>query len=253
MNFKINGYQNEYNFVNYLNNKKVKELHPLFKDCFEKIFENINDEDNINAWKNSLPQKADIFVKIKNEQKGISLKMGSKNSVHVSPISDFISFLIRNGVRQEIIIEYLKYHYADGTTNGTGKIRQTVEEYKTSNQNKIDLINESINKETILRKAIDKFILVGDNGNKSIDLLIYGTTNDFLWFTKEEIINTVIEKKHTYSTGVHFACLSCQPLTRCINRNPLYDRKRFCVQIKWFSLFDDIIEKRSNHFTYLEK
>ena len=44
-----------------------------------------------------------------------------------------------------------------------------------------------------------------------------------------------------YSTGVNFSSLFCQPKTRNINLNPLYERKRYCVQVKWYSLFDDII------------
>lgn len=38
-------------------------------------------------------------------------------------------------------------------------------------------------------------------------------------------------------------------MTRNLNNNPKYDKKRFCVQIKWYSIFDDIIEYMNNKVT----
>ena len=36
--------------------------------------------------------------------------------------------------------------------------------------------------------------------------------------------------------------MTCQPKNRCLNYNPLYEKDRYCVQIKWYNIFDDIIE-----------
>ena len=44
------------------------------------------------------------------------------------------------------------------------------------------------------------------------------------------------------SSGVHFGPLFCGPMTRNLNNNPKYESKRFCIQIKWYSLHDDIIK-----------
>lgn len=38
----------------------------------------------------------------------------------------------------------------------------------------------------------------------------------------------------------------CQPKNRCLNYNPLYEKDRYSVQIKWYSLNDDIIEYMNN-------
>ena len=64
--------------------------------------------------------------------------------------------------------------------------------------------------------------------------------------TPDEIIDIVLFKKDIYSTAVHFGPLICQPKSRCLNYNPLYEKDRFCVQIKWYSLNDDIIEFMNN-------
>lgn len=178
--------------------------------------------------------------------KGISIKKGYKNSVHVERISDFIHFLIENNIDREIVIEYLKYHYADGSTNGKGIKRLSVEEYKKDNQSKIDKINKVVNDEKIIKKAINRFVTKGKNTDYFISAIIYGEVNDFIWATKEQIEEIILSKKDVYSSAVHFGALTCQPKNRCLNYNPLYEKDGFCVQIKWYNIFDDIIEYLSN-------
>lgn len=169
---KITGYENEYEFVRYLNGKKIGEIQPLLREVIDYLYPKVSEKDKIKAWKNNCRQKADIFIKINGVMKGISIKMGNRNSVHVERITDFINFLIENRVKKEVVIEYLRYQYADGTTNGKGKYRQSVEEYKKENQAKIDMINKEFNRKDLVLKAIDKFVLRGNNSNYCIDALI---------------------------------------------------------------------------------
>ncbi|MEG2457925.1 MAG: hypothetical protein RSB41_03445 [Bacilli bacterium] len=244
---KINGIENEFQFVKYLNNKKINELNPIFRELFDDLFLCLNNNDIVSAWKNNLPQKTDFFIKVNHVIKRISLKIGSKNSVHVEPISEFIHFLICNEVKKDAVIEYLKYHYADGTTNGKGCTRLSSVEYKEFNQDKLDMINKEINKIDILKNSVYRFVLMGTNSDIPIDALISGSINDFIWIKKDEIIDIIVGKNNKYSTGIHFGALSCQPMDRCLNRNPLYESRRYCIQIKWFNLFDEIIEYKNNN------
>lgn len=242
----INGYDNEYEFVKYLNGKRIKDLNPMFKELIDRLFLNQHEEQLIKCWKNHYKQKADVFIKINGIMKGISIKKGMKNSVHVERISDFIHFLIENEIDRELVIEYLKYHYADGSTNGKGSERLSVAEYKINNQEAIDKINTFFNKEEILLKAVERFIIKGNNSRYYIDALICGKVDDFLWITKEDIIKIIKRKQNVYSTAVHFCPLTVQPKNRCLNYNQKYEKERFCVQIKWYNLFDDIIENMNN-------
>lgn len=246
MQTKINGLQNEHCFSKYLNGNKVKFLNPMFKDLIYLLFPKVLENSKINCRVDYNKKKYDLIIKIEDKIKKISIKKGINNSVHVEGISSFIHFLIDSGVSREVIISYLKYHYADGTTNGSGKERLSVEEYKKNNQLEIDKINIAINNEYILKRAINRFILQGKNSNECVDAIIYGTIEDFFFITKEEAEKIILSKKDIYSTGVHFANLYCQPMTRNLNRNPKYEDKRFCIQIKWYSIFDDIIEYRNN-------
>lgn len=245
------GELNEIDFVKYLNNKKYCELNIMHQIFLNDLFKNIGNNDTIICKKNKYKTKTDIFISINGIQKRISIKMGYNNSVHVEPISSFIHFLIENNIDRKIIIEYLKYHYADGSTNGTGINRISSKEYKMKHQKEVDEINNSFNNVELVKKAINRFVIQGRNSKYEIDAIVYGTINDFLWIKKEDIYKILLKKMNIYSTGIHFSSLFCQPQDRCLNNNLKYDKKRYCVQIKWYSLFDDIINNMNDNFSLM--
>lgn len=206
------------------------------------MYGNLTGEEIICVKVNYTKQKSDIYIKINGVIKGISIKKGIKNSVHIEKIEEFIKFLENNHIPKEIINEVLKYHYADGTINGTGEKRLSTAQYKEKNQDKLDLINQYFSKKNIVRKAIDRFVLVGNNSQASIDAIIYGVIDDFIWITKDEIVDIIIRHKDIKRTGVSFGPLFYQPMNRCLNYNPKYEYAKNYIQIKWYHLSDDIIE-----------
>ena len=238
----MNGKDNEYEFVKNLNNKNIKNLNPLLNSLLKHLFPNESEDAIIKCWLNHYPQKTDILIKINSHIKGISLKIGSKNSVHVEPVTEFVHFLTENKVSKECIIEYLRYHYADGTIDGSGMQRIGVADYKKYHQKEIDKINQELNNIELLKKAINRFVLQGNNSKFKIDAIVYGGVNDFLWLSREEILDVLLRNKNNYSTGVHFSNLFVQPQNRCLNYNKKYESERNNIQIKWYGLFDDIME-----------
>lgn len=242
----MEGYNNEYNFVLAFNNKKIKELNPLLQDLVYSIFNNVNEDDLIKSWRNHYDQKTDIFLKIGKAMKGISIKMGSRNSIHVESIWSFKRFLVEHNVPNYIICEYLKFHYADGTLNNSGSNRISAEEYKKNHQTKIDEINNYFNNPNIVADAIDRFVLRGNNSEYSIDAIILGTPENFLWLTKNDIVEILNKKNNEYCSSPHFSNLICQPMNRCLNHNEKYEKYRKYIQIKWYSLFDNIIEQMND-------
>ena len=108
------------------------------------------------------------------------------------------------------------------------------------------MINSAINKDYVINEAIERFVIRGKNQNEKIDAIIYGIVNDFMYITSDEIRYIILSKNNINSNGVQFANLYCQPMIRNLNKNPKYERNRFYVQIKWYSLFDDIIEYLNN-------
>ena len=238
----MDGYKNEYNFVLEFNNKKVCELNPISQDLIYAIFDNVKSYNTIKSWTNHFNQKTDIFIKIGHIIKGISIKMGNRNSVHVESIENFIQFLKNHNIPNDIIKEYLRFHYADGTIDNTGSNRLSAEEYKYKYQDSLDKINNYFNDKNIIEDAIDRFVLIGNNSEYSIDAMICGTPNDFLWITKKDIKNYLLDNIN-YCSSPHFSELVCQPMARCINHNKKYERFREYVQIKWYSMFNNIIDQ----------
>ena len=242
-----NGFENETDFIKKLNNKKYYKLNYKLQLFLNDLYNNISKNDKIKCYKNKELQKYDIIININNNIKRISIKKGIKNSVHTEPITEFIHFLIENKMPRNLVVAFLKYHYADGTTNGTGLNRIKIEDYKKNHQQEIDNINIFLNQENIIKLAIDRFLIKGRNSNNCIDAIIYGVPNDFLWIKRKDIYNILLLKRNIYSTSIHFSTLTYQPLNRCINKNPKYEKARFISQIKWYNLCDDIIENMNNN------
>ena len=219
----------------------MKQLHPILSDLIHDIFDNIEDDMIIKSWLNQENQKADIFIKINNQIRSISIKMGAMNSVHTENVYSLCNFFRICGIPKNIINSFLKYQFADGTNDNTGKIRMSAEEYKESNQKDLDEINNYFNNKKILRKVVDRFILKGLNSAYKINALVYGTPNDFFYLLPQDIYKILENNINDYCSAPHFSSLVCQSMNRCLKRNPKSERFRYYVQIKWYSLFEDIM------------
>ena len=57
----MNGINNGFEFVLTINNKKVKELNPLFRSVIDDIYYDINDDDIIKVLQNNRKEKIDIY------------------------------------------------------------------------------------------------------------------------------------------------------------------------------------------------
>lgn len=160
----------------------------------------------------------------------------------MEPISEFIHFLIENNFKKEVIEKYLKFHYADGTTNGTGTKRMSASEYKDHYQKNIDYLNKKLKNKEFINKCIERFILKGRIKNsREIDAVISGKVNDLLFITNKEVKDLVNKYIDIKTTGLHIGPLFIQPHTRNLNYNEKYEKYRYCVQIKWFNFTDHII------------
>ncbi len=226
------GYQNEFMFVLEFNNKKVKELNPLLRDVIDDLFDDISENDIVKSWRNHINnQKGDIFIKINNVVRSISVKMGSRNSVHAEGINTFINTLRLHGISESTAKKYLGFHYAENMTS---------KEYCELHQDEIKVINKDLSK-IDLSFFIDRFILKGRLSMYPVDGIIYGTPNDFFWINRFDVYKIIMNTKDRESKSVHIGCLFIQPQNRCLNRNEKYMDKKDFVQIKWYSLFDDIL------------
>jgi len=235
----MNGYKNEYEFINYLNNKQFKDVHVIFQDLLTSLFPNISDDDFIIAKKYGKYAKADMVIEVNGIKKGISIKCGEKNSVHVEKIDKFVMFLIKNDYKH--IEEILRYLYSDGTTNNTRTYRTSVTEYQKDHIEEINNINSSFDDIELKRKLLYRFLINADvNYTVKVDAFIYGTVDNFMWCTTEDVLN-FLENKNISSNSLHVGSLYVQQWNKNLCYNPKYEYCREYIQVKWYSMFDDLI------------
>lgn len=244
------GFQNETNIIDALNNKKITELNTNLKKFIKFLFPDIDNNSIISAISGKKGQKPDLIIEINNTKKYVSVKKGSGNSVHQEDVDLFMNFLTSLNIPLNIKIELLKYHWADGTTDGTGKIRVSSADYKKEHENEINLINDSLNKPDILKALVNRILFKGvEDSNELVDVIYYGKVEEGIWATREEIINYI--SNHSFSNNsIHFGPLSYQIWNRCLNYNPKTEDRRNTMQVKWGSLEVDLknieMERDSN-------
>jgi len=241
-NKSITGYENEEEFARYLNGKTFGRVNPIFQDLLLAIYGRIDFSDTISCFVSYSKKKADIYVKVNDQVRGISIKKGVKNSVHVESLDQFCAFLMENGVSKRIIEGIRHYHYGDGTIDGTGTKRVSVSEYKVGRDGILKEINRVLNDRHLLMKAIRRFVLQGNNSMYEISAIIYGVVDDFVYITNEEIRYIIMKNRNIVTDSLHFGSLFYQNMARNLNYNPKYEKNRDYIQIKWYHLSDDIIE-----------
>lgn len=241
MGSNTSGFQNETDLISSLSNNTFEQLNDNLKKFISFLFPQVNKNDKIKCYSGMAGQKPDIIIEINGKKKNVSIKKGSGNSVHQEDIKLFMDFLTTLDVSEEAKIELLKYHWADGTTDGTGKIRISGTEYKIKHQKDINLINSELNKKGPLTKLITRVLFKGKSENfAEADVVYYGTINKGHWATKEEIIKYILNNKFDINS-IHFGPLTYQIWNRCLNFNPNTENRRNIMQVKWGSLEKDLL------------
>lgn len=238
------GYKNEFDFIHYLNNKKFGEINILMQEVIQSLFPKIKNNDIIKAYKYGRYAKADIVVSVNGEKHGISLKSGYHNSVHLESIKRFVEYLSNLGVNNKLIDSFLLYIYSDGTTDNTGINRLSNSEYVDKYSLEIEKLNvlfDQFRKEFINRFLIDTYV----NYKVKADIFIHGTLYDFIWVTSKEVESYLSSVEYN-SKSVHSSKLFIQNWNKNICRNNKYEHCREYIQIKWFSMYDDMIYMMAN-------
>ncbi len=244
------GFDNENELITELNNKRVNELNSNLKSFIYFLFYDLDGNERISAYTGISGQKPDIIIKINNEIKNVSVKIGNGNSVHQEKVDLFINFLSSLKISKEIQNELLKFHWGDGTIDGTGTNRISSNEYKKIHSDKIEFINRGFNKNYLLKDFLNRFIFQGKSLEYDIvDVIYYGDIEKGHWASKEEIFDYILNNKF-YSDSIHFGPLNYQIWNRCLNFNPKTENRRAVMQIKWPSLLQDIlnIERKRNSY-----
>lgn len=246
------GFQNENDFVELFKDKYIYELDNNSKKFLKELFGDILTIDTkIKCWKNKINQKADIFIKVGNYIKGISLKCGKSNSVHHEPIQEFKRYLEKLQIPYKVIDKYVSYHYGyrrDKDENIDYSTQLSSNEYKELYQKELDDFNESINKTRIIIDMIDRFLVRGRNSDYDIDALVCGATDDYVWIMKYDLYDLILSKRCLDFTSPHAACLTIGPQKRNLIKNFKKIKDKYIVCVRWNFIKEDILDFKEKWF-----
>lgn len=248
------GFVNEKLLAYELNNKKISQLPINLKKFIEYICSNegidISGNEVIKSEKVRGTVKEDIFVEIADIKVGISVKMGSGNSVHQEKVESFIDWASLNTDMTEQEKNDLRIMiWADGTTDGSapivigtdGKVVGRfgapgfVSKYPSNFKRLSDFFNR--NKKAIILRALFE----GKNPHQGADYLYKGTISSGSWFSKNEYIKYFIDTEMKSSKSRPMCGnLSYQAYNASLQATESGEKKRGDIQFKYGNMEKDL-------------
>lgn len=246
------GFDNEAIISEYLNGKRFKELNLTMKEFIKYIGTALNlpidnDTEIKSETETNNKLKQDIYIFINGYKIGVSVKLGSGNSVHQEKIEDFINFIKENcNASEEICNLWRFFIWADGTLDGTGSTekdesgniisRFTASQFKIQCPRKREKLLTFI--EENKTKLIERVVFVGKN-NSSVDFVYHGTEKQGSWISKQEALDYMSSIKPKSNR----ACFPVGHLTIQawnVSQTGNTEHKRGEIQFKYGSLQNDL-------------
>lgn len=240
----------EQQFAEYFNGKRFDQLDFISQDLFLALFPDIKGHHIIRSDKYYTNAKVDIWVEVNGYIRGISIKTGHNNSVHLEYIESFAAYLKAIGFKNS---NYLKrYLYGDGTDNNTGKHRLSAVEYKRYHRSEVLEVAKEI--EDYRYPLLRRFIFDYHPSEKiKVDAVIWGTINGYLYATKKELMTYLMMQKRLNSSIVAISQLYIQNWNRNLKRNPKYEDQRLFMQVKWLDVEADLLKITAHRMLLLQK
>lgn len=239
------GYKNECDFADSINNKRYCDLCDNMKEFIKFIFNDIKDDDVLECKRYCSYDKADVYIKLNNVIKNISIKSGLRVSVHAEKIDSFVKYLKTMNIKEDIIKYLLLYHYGDFTLNGTGSVRVPAKELKEKYEREIKIFNKYVNYKNIIKKVIIRCLFEGTTKKNIVDYIYYGYVPNGIYASKEEVIDYLCNNRAPEIIAPHFSYLIYQNWNRNITYNPKLESHRYYCQFKWPSIEEDLQNIRS--------
>lgn len=233
--------EQEYLTVATLNKKKVGDLNDNLKEIVHFIFPKAKPDDVIFCDICNRYSKPDIYLNIAGEMKYVSLKSGRSDSVHFENIKSFIKFLRELGVSERVLKIILLFHFGDGTLDGNGKKRYSLENLMPKIKDLLNEANEELSQKNIREKALKRFFFDGNENRKiSVDYVFYGDKKYYVYCSRKELEDFVLKRRFKHINTLHIGPMTIQPYLRDVNRKSKHPEKRQIIQVKWHYLLTDI-------------
>lgn len=237
------GFDNETELMNALNNKKYYELNDNLKNMvFSMSDMDIRGDTLIKSYKIGGTNKTDLVVEFNNQKYNLSIKKGKGNSIHQEKIEEFILFLENEYDIPNQLKNDLRYFiWGDGTLDGTGKIsdRLSASEFKNKYPDKIKRIKNFFHENK--KDLIERFLIKGVKSKSSPDYMYYGTPEKGIIVNANDALEWLSDDKNEKTrTPIPIGRLSFQAWNRNINGGDKSEKKRGVIQLKWGTVGADL-------------
>ena len=234
-----------------LNEKKIFELSNNLRFFMRNLYGALDENETVYCQKTDDAYKVDLIITYKGINKNISVKTGRAEIVHNEILDNFVNFLSDEGVSDETIETIKLFHYGDGTTNGTGKVRMNYVEIAHALQDRIRKANDELNyrKELVL-KTIYHCVFKGAKAtNPEIDAIYFGTKDFGVMASKKQILTHIRKRNFGFFENLHIGPLLLRPDARYVGKEITDERKRNRIVLYWPNLNADIeyISKRYDY------
>ena len=234
---KNHGFKNEKELIQSLNKSYFSNLSPNLQRLIKQSFQNY--QGLIFCTLIAGQNKSDLKIQIGTEVHTYSVKMGRGNSIHQEPIESFLTFLEQeHHLPLNIKVALQKFIWADGTTDGTGKIkdRRSSKKFKKQNPKIIKEIQGYFN--NISSSLLKRFLITGVESKSSAEFIYYGTVKKGIVCKSQDVLKWVT--KHKARGVLHIGKLTFQAWNRNLKGKKKSEKKRGIIQLKWGGLKKDI-------------
>jgi hypothetical protein len=237
------GLQNEYDIIETINGKKLRDLPQHFKDGFIKMYKYVNENDVVHAEKisNRTCSKPDIKVELSNHDKymNISIKSGWMPSLHQEDLWSFMDFLKSLNISSKTLNTVLFYHYADETYDGTGVNKMRFDNFREKYKKMIAEASDELSQEHIVTAVVNRAIVVGryENGRK-INYLYHGTKDSGFFIHRNDILDHAFEVGRPKYTALHFGPIVY--VAKVPNKLDSTGNKHHYAQLIWPKIDEDL-------------
>lgn len=240
-----------------LHGKQVKQLNQNLHYLLEELFGVVDDNEYLSCEPTEDHSKADFLITYKGITKGVSMKSASSLSMHNEPISSFVEFLRSLDISEQTITTLLQYQYGDGTVDGTGKSRMSIEELKYELADDIKDANYELNySRERVAKIIDRLVFKGANPDlPAADCVYHGDFRYGTVITRTQVMKYLLSRSFHQYDNLHIGPLFIRPHARYIGveiKNEVY---RHRVDFNWVRLLSDMeyISKKYSSYVPISK
>jgi len=233
-----------------LEHRRVGDLDNNMRHFISCLFGVVDENATIEVNKPDEPLKPDLFIRIGNEERDVSIKTGGATQFHSENIKTFILFLRSIGISEQTQRTILYYHFGDGTMDGSGKKRYRVDLLIIKMANAIKEANAELNANfDIIKRITDRIIYQGvDPSSKRATHIYHGDMEFGVTVSERQIDKWMSNRTWRYSKYIHIGPFVLRPEARYVDKPIRSDYKRRHVNAIWINAEADIrlISQRYN-------